>query len=70
MIKFTNMTKTKCPKYLCFWGCNVEDVKVIDWICTKSKLIIKVADMLIGNQNNTTTNQETKTTLQQDGKWN
>jgi len=27
-----NIIKSKSPKYLCFWICNI-DVQIIDWIC-------------------------------------
>jgi len=30
----TNMTIFKSPKYWCFRICNIDDVKIIDWICT------------------------------------
>jgi len=37
----TNMTIFKPPKYSCCRICNVGDAKVIDWICTWSKLIFQ-----------------------------
>jgi len=37
----TNMTILKSLKYLCLWICNVDDTKVIDRICTCSKLIFQ-----------------------------
>jgi len=33
------MTIFKSPEYSCLRTCNVDDAKVIDWICTESKLI-------------------------------
>jgi len=33
------MAKFKFPEYTCLWICNVDDVNLIDWICTRSKLI-------------------------------
>src|SRR4030042_4278404 len=33
------MTIFKSPEYACLRICNVDDAKVIDWICTGSKLI-------------------------------
>ena len=33
------MTIFKSPEYTCLQICNVDDVKVIDWICTRLKLI-------------------------------
>jgi len=37
----TNMTILKSPKYSCLQICNVDDAKVIDRICTCSKLIFQ-----------------------------
>jgi len=37
----TNMNILKPPKYTYFWIWNVDNAKVIDWICTWSKLIFK-----------------------------
>jgi len=34
----TNMIIFKSSKYSCFQICNVDDTKIIDWICTWSKL--------------------------------
>ena len=35
----TNMTILKSQEYSCLWICNIDDAKVIHWICTYSKLI-------------------------------
>jgi len=37
----TNMTIFKSPEYSCLRICNIDDVKVIDRICTCSKLIFQ-----------------------------
>jgi len=37
----TNMTIFKYPKYSCVHICSVDDAKIIDLICTWSKLIFK-----------------------------
>jgi len=29
----------KSPEYSCLWIINVDEAKVIDWICTRLKLI-------------------------------
>jgi hypothetical protein len=38
---FTNMTVFKSLKYSCLKICNFDDVKVIDWIYTFSKIIFQ-----------------------------
>jgi len=52
------MTIFKSPKYPCLQTCNVGDAKIIDWICTKSKLNL--------NRTNTWRKQERQTTLHKD----
>jgi hypothetical protein len=37
----TNMTIFKSLEYSCLQICNVDDAKVIDWICTSSNLIFQ-----------------------------
>jgi len=37
----TNITIFKSPKYSCFHICNIDDAKIIDGICTCSKLIFQ-----------------------------
>jgi len=37
----TNMTVLKSPEYSSFRICNVDDAKVIDQICTYSKLVFQ-----------------------------
>lgn len=39
--KNNNMTKLKCLEYTCFRICNVEDVNLVDWICTESEVICR-----------------------------
>lgn len=33
-----NMTIFKSPEYSCFWICEVDDAKVIDWICVTTQI--------------------------------
>jgi len=35
---FTNIVILKSSEYSCFWICNIDDAKFIDWIWTWSKL--------------------------------
>jgi len=39
MTKPTNITKLNCMERSCLQVCNIEDVKVIYWICVESELI-------------------------------
>jgi len=51
----------KSPEYSCLWICNVDDVKVIDWI---------EADLTIWTGTNTWTKQERQTTSHKDDEQN
>jgi len=57
----TNMIIFKSLEYSCLQICNVDDAKVIDRICTYSKLIFQP-------QVNTVLRREIKNTLHKDGK--
>jgi hypothetical protein len=37
----TNMMKFKCSKYSCLRVFNIDDSKIIDWICTKPNIIFQ-----------------------------
>jgi len=60
----TNMTIFKPPKYLCFLICNVDDAKVINWICIWSKQIFLRGSnkhrTKTGNQKHTAQRREIK----------
>ncbi|KEH43932.1 hypothetical protein MTR_1g105560 [Medicago truncatula] len=59
------MTIFKSPEYSCFRICNVDDVKVIDWICTCSKLIFQPKSIKhsteTGNKKHTAQGRKIKT---------
>ena len=59
------MTIFKSPKYLCLQICNVDDAKVIDRICTCSKLIFQPESnkhcTKAGNQKHTAQRRKIKT---------
>jgi len=61
----TNITIFKSPKYSCFHICNIDDAKIIDGICTCSKLIFQHGSNKHPNKTkdkkNTAQRQEIKT---------
>jgi len=61
----TNITISKSPEYSCLRICNVDDAKVIDRICTCSKLIFQPESnkhrTKTGNQKHTAQRWEIKT---------
>jgi len=61
----TNMSIFKSLEYSCLKICNVDDVKVIDWICTCLKLIFQPESIKhrtqTGNQKHTAQRREIKT---------
>ena len=61
----TNMTIFMSPEYSCLQICNIDDAKVIDRICTCSKLIFQPESnkhrTKTGNQKHTAQRREIKT---------
>jgi len=61
----TNMTILKSLKYSCLRICNVDDAKVIDQICTCSKLVFQLESnrhrTKTGKQKHTAQRREIKT---------
>jgi len=61
----TNMTILKSPEYSCLRICNFDDLKVIDRICTYSKLIFQLESnkhrTKTENQKHTAQRREIKT---------
>jgi len=61
----TNMTIPKSSKYSCLRICNVDNAKIINWICTCSELIFQPESnkhrTKTGNQKHTVQKREIKT---------
>ena len=62
-----NMIIFKSVEYSCLWICNVDDVKIIDWLCTYSNLIFQHKSdkhcTKIENKKHTTKRREIKTNI-------